>query len=219
VTAGVLAVNGQISSAVTVATGATVGGSGVISGVLSGAGAVSPGNSPGILTASQFDAAGGLDAEFEFTALAPLYSDSSASVNDVLRLTGGTPIIGSLNGGNVIDVYFNVDTIASGDVFEGGFFTGLSSGALLSAVENATFTYWIKDNAGGTSFNGVSYSPLTSVSGITGASLQTANVTRMFADGSASGSVTQFVIVPEPGAFALAVGGVVAAAWKTRRRR
>jgi autotransporter-associated beta strand protein len=219
VTAGVLAVNGQISSSVAIATGATVGGSGVITGVLSGAGAVSPGNSPGILTADQFDATGGLDAEFEFTALVPLYTDSSASLNDVLRLTNGTPIVGSLTGGNVVDVYFNVDSIAAGDTFEGGFFTGLSSGALYSAVQNATFSYWIKDNAGSTSFNGVNYSPLSSVAAITGVTLQTANVTRTFTGGSVSGSVTQFVIVPEPGTLVLAVGGAVAAAWAIRRRR
>ena len=219
VTAGVLAVNGQISSAVTVATGATVGGSGVISGALSGAGTVSPGNSPGILTAGQFDATGGLDAAFEFMALAPVYNDSSASLNDVLRLTSGTPIVGTLTGGNLIDVYFNVNSIATGDTFEGGFFTELSAGALLSAVENATFTYWIKDNAGSTSFNGVSYSPLSSLPSITGVTVQTVNVTRTFAGGSVSGSVTQFVIVPEPGALTLVVGGVVAAAWVIRRRR
>jgi len=219
VTAGVLAVNGQISSAVTVATGATVGGSGVISAALSGAGTVSPGNSPGILTAGQFDATGGLDAAFEFMALAPVYNDSSASLNDVLRLTSGTPIVGTLTGGNLIDVYFNVNSIATGDTFEGGFFTELSAGALLSAVEKATFTYWIKDNAGSTSFNGVSYSPLSSLPSITGVTVQTANVTRTFAGGSVSGSVTQFVIVPEPGALTLAVGGVVAAAWVIRRRR
>jgi len=219
VTAGVLAVNGQISSAVTVATGAMVGGSGMISGALSGAGTVSPGNSPGILTAGQFDATGGLDAAFEFMALAPVYNDSSASLNDVLRLTSGTPIVGTLTGGNLIDVYFNVNSIATGDTFEGGFFTELSAGALLSAVENATFTYWIKDNAGSTSFNGVSYSPLSSLPSITGVTVQTANVTRTFAGGSVSGSVTQFVIVPEPGALTLAVGGVVAAAWVIRRRR
>jgi fibronectin-binding autotransporter adhesin len=219
VTAGVLAVNGQISSAVTVATGAMVGGSGVISAALSGAGTVSPGNSPGILTAGQFDATGGLDAAFEFMALAPVYNDSSASLNDVLRLTSGTPIVGTLTGGNLIDVYFNVNSIATGDTFEGGFFTGLSAGTLLSAVENATFTYWIKDNAGSTSFNGVSYSPLSSLPSITGVTVQTANVTRTFAGGSVSGSVTQFVIVPEPGALTLVVGGVVAAAWVIRRRR
>jgi fibronectin-binding autotransporter adhesin len=219
VTAGVLAVDGQISSAVTVATGATVGGSGVISGALSGAGTVSPGNSPGILTAGQFDATGGLDAAFEFMALAPVYNDSSASLNDVLRLTSGTPIVGTLTGGNLIDVYFNVNSIATGDTFEGGFFTELSASGLLSAVENAMFTYWIKDNAGSTSFNGVSYSPLSSLPSITGVTLQTANVTRTFAGGSVSGSVTQFVIVPEPGALTLVVGGVVAAAWVIRRRR
>lgn len=219
VSAGSLAVNGQLAGPVAVATGATVGGSGVIAAALSGAGTVSPGNSPGILTANQFDAIGGLDSAFEFTALAPVYNDTSASVNDVLRLTSGTPFVTSLASGNAVDVYFNVNSVTAGDMFEGGFFTGLAAGDLFSAVQNATFTYWIKDAAGSTQFNGVAYSPLTSLAGITGATLQTANVSRTFTGGSVSGSVTQFVIVPEPGALALVGCGIIAAAWAYRRRQ
>ncbi|MFM8495478.1 MAG: beta strand repeat-containing protein [Planctomycetia bacterium] len=219
VSAGTLAVNGGLAGPVAVATGAVVGGSGVIGGTLSGAGLVSPGNSPGILTAGQFDATSGLDAAFEFTAFSPVYNASSASENDVLQLTSGSPFIGSLGSGNVIDVYFNVDSIASGDSFEGGFFTGLSAGDLFSAVQNATFQYWIKDNAGTTVFGGVGYSPLTSIAGITGVSPGTATVTRDFGAGSITGSVTQFVIVPEADTVWLAAIGVVIAGWSLRQRR
>lgn len=219
VSAGTLTVNGGLASPVAVATGAVVGGSGVIGGTLSGAGLVSPGNSPGILTAGQYDATSGLDAAFEFTAFTPAYNASSASLNDVLQLTSGSPFIGTLGSGNVINVYFNVDSIASGESFEGGFFTDLSAGDLFSAVQNATFQYWIKDNAGTTPFGGVNYSTLTSVPGITGVTLSTAAVTRTFSSGSVNGSVTQFVIVPEPASLILSLSGTAAAIWAFRRRR
>ena len=50
VNSGRLLVNGSISSDVIVAAGATLGGSGSITGNVTGAGTVAPGNSPGILT-------------------------------------------------------------------------------------------------------------------------------------------------------------------------
>ena len=140
-------------------------------------------------------------------------------MNDLLRLTNGTPFLGSLGSGNVIDVYFNVDSISAQSVFEGGFFTGLSAESLLSAVQNATFQYWIKDNAGSTVFNGVNYSSLMTAPGITGAYVTTTARNADFGSGSVSGSVTQFVIVPEPGAVALAGLGIAIAGWAAARRR
>jgi len=211
-TAGALAVNGQIASGVAVASGATIGGSGLIGGVLSGDGVVSPGNSPGILTAGQFNAIGGLDAAFEFRGLSPVYNASSASVNDVLRLTNGSPFIGSLTLDNVIDIYFDVDSIGSGP-YEGGFFTTLSAADLLMAVQGAKFNYWIKDSGGGQSFNGVNYS---AYSGVT---LTTASATRDFGSGNVVGSVTQFIVVPEPEGIALAGIGAAIASWAAARSR
>ena len=88
VEAGELKVNGSIAdSAVTVASGASLSGSGAV-GAISGAGAINPGNSPGILTAPSVDPSGGLAFNFEFTNLNPVFSDATASVNDLLRLTG-----------------------------------------------------------------------------------------------------------------------------------
>jgi len=180
---------------------------------------VSPGNSPGILTASQFDPSSGLAAAFEFTALTPDYTIATGSLNDILRLTNSDPFAGhSLTSSNVVDVYFNTGSLATGDVFEGGFFTTLSAAQLLTALQDASFHYWVKDNSGVTIFNNENYSPLTNLAGITGATLQTAGVTRNFGAGDITGSVTQFVIVPEPGALALAGIGIAAAAWALRRR-
>jgi HrpA-like RNA helicase len=51
----------------------------------------------------------------------------------------------SLASGNVIDVYF--DSVAQG-TYEAGFFTTLSAGDLLTAVQNATWHVWGKDASG-----------------------------------------------------------------------
>ena len=214
-----LKVNGSIAGDVQVGSGAMLGGSGAIAGVLSGAGIVSPGNSPGILTASQFDPTLGLGAAFEFTALNPVYGSPTASLNDVLRLTGSSAFASNLTSSNAIDIYFNVDSIKMGDIFEGGFFTGLSASDLMLAVQNAHFNYWVKDSGGLTLFGGNHYSSLFNVPGITSVTVQTAARTADFGGGNITGSVTQFVIVPEPGALALAGIGIAAAAYAYRRRR
>lgn len=217
---GILSVNGQIGGNATVLAGGTLGGSGAVGGTLSGAGLVSPGNSPGILTASQFDPSGGLGTAFEFTSLTPVYTSATASLNDVLRLThSATPFVSQLGSANHVDVYFNVDSIANGNIFEGGFFTGLSAADLLMAVKDATFTYWVKDVHGTTAFNGSSYSLLTSVAGITGANVKTIGRTADFGSGNVTGSVTQFVIIPEPDTIIFAGIGIALAGWSIWKRR
>jgi autotransporter-associated beta strand protein len=122
---GTLLVDGSVvgTSGMTVLAGGRLGGAGSIGTALTGAGLVSPGNSPGILTATQLDPTGGLDQAFEFTATgSPTYGNAAASVNDVLRLTDATtPFATSLSFGNVIDVYFDVATLTAGDTFKGGF--------------------------------------------------------------------------------------------------
>ena len=84
--------DGTTTGNVTVQTGAEIGGHGKINGTIGGAGAVGPGNSPGIMTATSLDPSSNLTFNFELTqAGAPTWSNASASGNDVLHLEGITP--------------------------------------------------------------------------------------------------------------------------------
>lgn len=225
VQAGEIFVTGSVAGNVQLAATTLLGGAGSVGGTLSGSGLVSPGNSPGILTAAQFDPSGGLDAAFEFTSLTPNYSSPTGSLNDVLRLTdAGAPFAsGTFSAGNVIDVYFNIDSITSGQVYEGGFFTELAAQSLLTALDGkATFAYWGKTSGAGTrTFDGVAYVDLLTIPGVTGVTMQAAAVTKDFGGsiGNVSGSVTQFVIVPEPSTVIVAGIGIVVAGWSLRKRR
>jgi len=222
--AGTLVVNGTIaaSSGVAIDAGAALGGSGRVSAI-SGAGTVGPGNSPGILTATSVDPAGGLDFGFEFTQQgAPAWATGTASGNDVLRLTAGTPITSTMTASNAINVYLGVTSVAKDDVFQGGIFTDASAD-FLTSIQNATYTYYILGNGAGTAttYNGQGYYLLDTafwpafdevrVSTVT---VPTAN----FAGGSVTnGRVMQLTIVPEPGAIGLTLLGAGLAAAAGRR--
>jgi fibronectin-binding autotransporter adhesin len=222
VTAGTLLVNGSLAntSAVTVAAGGVLGGSGSLAATLAGAGLVSPGNSPGILTAPQVDPSAGTGYAFEFTGTgSPAYGSPTASINDVLRLTDTTtPFTTSLTGTNVIDVYFDVTTLGNGDTFRGGFYTDNGSD-FLESIEDATYAYWVRGNGSGAdrSFNGQGYYSLASFDSGLSVTLSTVPETANFGSGDVNGQVTQFVVVPEPGTLALASLGLAAAIRACRR--
>jgi hypothetical protein len=218
-------VDGNIaaSSGVILDAGAALGGTGRVSAI-SGAGMVGPGNSPGILTATSVDSSGGVDFSFEFgNTGAPIWATGTASGNDVLRLTAGTPITSSLGAGNAINVYLGVASLALNDTFQGGFFTDASAD-FLSSIQNATFAYFVLGNGLGsaTTYNGQGYYLLDTsfwpafdevlVSTVT---VPSAN----FAGGTVTnGQVMQLVVVPEPGAALLALLGAGVAAAAMRRR-
>lgn len=231
VNSGRLVVNGSLSQTplVTVASGAEIGGSGSIGGTLAGAGAVGPGNSPGIFSAPNTDPSGGLDYNFEFTGLTPDYANAAASVNDVLRLTDTTtPFLSSLGVSNAVKIYLP-SSVAEGQTYVGGFFldaTTAQFGTFLGSIASATFSYFVQDNAGGVTYEGLTYRTLGDWNNANGRSLSvtigTSNVaSAAFVGGTiTNGQSMQMVIVPEPSAFALAgLGAALAgyAAWKRRR--
>ncbi|MBU6222983.1 MAG: PEP-CTERM sorting domain-containing protein [Planctomycetes bacterium] len=223
--AGTLVVDGNIaaSSGVILDAGAALGGTGRVSAI-SGAGMVGPGNSPGILTATSVDPSGGLDFGFEFGKTgAPIWATGTASGNDVLRLTAGTPITSALTASNAVSVYLGVTSVAKDDVFQGGIFTDASAD-FLSSIQNAAFTYYVLGNGAGsaTTYNGQGYYLLDTSFWPAFESVTVSTVTvpsANFAGGTVTnGRVMQLTIVPEPGAALLALLGAGVAAAAMRRR-
>jgi len=227
VNAGTLRVGGALSgtSGVTIAAGALLAGSGTVAATIGGAGTIGPGNSPGILTALQADPSAGLDFDFEFTQANadPTWSNATASVNDVLRLTDSVaPFTASLAAPNNVNVFLGVSSLTQGDTFTGGFFTDASAD-FLATVQAATFVYYVEGNGGGSAItsNGTSYYSLAQFDPSLSIDVSTVQIgSANFSSGTiTNGYSTEFVVVPEPGslvALGLA-GGLIAL--RLRRRR
>ena len=210
--------NGTLS----VASGALLTGSGSTRGSISGAGTVAPGSSPGILTAGSLDPAAGTDFRFEFTAPNPTFSNASSSGNDLLRLRDATPFAAAMTSGNLIDIFLNVSSLNQGDIFRGGFFTDADS-SLLSMVQDAGYSYFVKGDGQGTfNYNGVNYYTLADYNVASGQAfsfgLSSETITGNFATGSESGQILQFSAVPEPSALSLLLVGAGVLAVMRRRR-
>ena len=217
------------SSAVTVASGASLSGYGSV-GTIGGAGAINPGNSPGILTTPQVNPSGGTDFNFEMTGTAPTYSNAASSVNDLIRITGATPFSQALagNGTNSINIYFSGGALFTGvpKTITGGFFTDQSTN-LASSISGATYNYYFADAIGTNSYNGVNYYTKAQYeTAVLSSNLMTITVTTVaqtanFGGGDINGQIMQVQVVPEPSTYALL--GLSAAAfgayrWRRRRR-
>jgi len=207
VNAGDLRVDGSLVGGVNVAASSSLGGSGSV-GAISGAGLVGPGNSPGILTATSVDPAGGLAFAFELTATAPNYSSPTSSDNDVLWLTGGTPFTTSLTGANTVSIYLTAAAAELGTL-TGGFFTTNASD-FLSMISGANFQYFVQSNSGSTSYNGATYQTLSQYD-----AGKSVTISTVAANG---GQVMQMVVVPEPAGIVIAGVGVALAGWAAARR-
>jgi len=205
-------------------TGGAIANSGVIAGsgnlgttVLGGSGSIDPGNSPGILTAGSTNPTSGLDYNFEFTLknANPTWNNSSASGNDVLRLTGGTPFSSALGGTNTISLYLNVGSLAANDVFTGGFYTDASS-SFLSSISGAQFRYYLYNASGGTTYNGLNYDLYA---GSLTFNVATVSLSADFGSGLINGYSMQFTAVPEPATWALLAFSLTTVMVMRRRRR
>jgi len=222
---GTLAVNGSLynSGSVVVNANGLLGGSGSV-GAISGSGTVGPGNSPGILTATSVNPTAGTDFKFEFTSLNPTYSNATASVNDLLRLTASSSPFagGTFTSENIISIYLNSETIndsllaGPSTTFRGGFFVDGTYG-LAEALNTASFAYYTTSALLGTAgssavdYNGTSYYALANTA-VKITLSNTAVTDAGFATGAASGTLLTFNAVPEPSTGALlgfGLGGLV----------
>ena len=217
----------SVAGSVTLARGATLSGAGRVSGTVAG-GLISPGNGAGTLAANSTGSAdttnSGLNESFaptsfafEFTRLdAPLFGVPTASGNDLLRLTSATaPFSSALTADDEIDIYLSIaGGVRPGDSFLGRFYTDLNA-SFVSSIANANYRYFLRDDLGGTHFNGAAYSERTDLPFEIDSIPQIAN----FGSGEVNGYIMQVRVVPEPSALLLVLAGSFAIGRGARPRR
>jgi len=206
VSAGTLVVNGSLGAgSLSVATGATLMGSGTVGGLATIAGIHSPGNSPGIETFSSNLTYSGGSSQVVWELWGNTTSNSPLAYDQIvvggnLDFAGATSLLLDFGGSGVGAVNWNDafwDTPKTWTLFSvAGTTTNFGNFSLTNSP-----TSWFDTN--GLAFSSSSRSENTfSVS-------QSGN----------NVVVTYTVIVPEPGSIALAGIGIAAAAWAYRRRR
>jgi len=237
-----LVLNGTFSagnSGISLASNASLAGTGMTTGAVLGAGLINPGpsgSSEGILTAGAVLPSGGLDFTFVFSGTAPSYGDASNSVNDVLRLTGNVPFASALTSANTKTLFldFTKDQLTLGGsnaitTLKGGFFTDVAADFTSSlynlASNNGGFTVYVLGDGQGTDnyLNGVGYYNWRN-SAMFGWDqslfLSTTPETANFGSGNVSGQVMLLTVaVPEPSTVVLLGMAGLGVSWRTFRRR
>jgi fibronectin-binding autotransporter adhesin len=148
VNAGTLIINGNqaaATGAVTVANGATLGGSGIIGGAVTVNGILSLGNSPGILTVSSLDLIGGSTTRMQLIGAGNLAGTAGTDYDKLVISTAG-----GLRYGGILDLDFaNTATFDDGTTFDLFGFTGSTLGGFGSVISSGRGSY------GGLTFSGV----------------------------------------------------------------
>jgi autotransporter-associated beta strand protein len=227
VSAGELNLSGGsiANSAVTVASGASLSGYGSV-GTIGGAGAINPGNSPGILTTPQVNPSAGTDFNLEMTGTAPTYNNAASSVNDVIRITGATPFSQALAAANGVNIYFSGAALFTGSTavqYQGGFFTDQSTD-FASSISSATYNYYFANGAGSSTYNGANYYTRNEYESLVLGTNMLITVTTVaqtanFGSGDINGQVMQVQVIPEPSTYALlGLSAAAFGAYRWRRR-
>ncbi|MCY3015213.1 MAG: autotransporter-associated beta strand repeat-containing protein [Planctomycetota bacterium] len=148
VDAGTLIINGNqaaATGAVTVANGATLGGSGTIGGAVIVNGILSPGNSPGLLTVGSLDLRAGSTTLMQIIGTGNLAGTAGTDYDRLVISTAG-----GLGYGGTLDLDFaNTTTFADGTTFDLFGFTGSTLGRFGSVSSTGSGSY------GGLTFSGV----------------------------------------------------------------
>ena len=148
VDAGTLIINGNqaaATGAVTVANGATLGGSGVIGGAVTVNGILSPGNSPGILTVASLDLIAGSTTLMQITGAGNLAGTAGTDYDQLVISTAG----GLGYGGTLSLDFANTATFADGTTFDLLSFTGSTLRNFGAVTSTGSGSY------GGLTFSGV----------------------------------------------------------------
>jgi len=148
VDAGTLIIDGNqaaATGAVTVANGATLGGSGIIGGAVTVNGILSPGNSPGILTVSSLDLIAGSTTRMQLIGAGNLAGTAGTDYDKLVISTAG-----GLRYGGILDLDFaNTATFDDGTTFDLFGFTASTIGGFGSVISSGRGSY------GGLTFSGV----------------------------------------------------------------